>query len=94
MSAGDWKDMFQACTSGDLDLVEFYLRKGVDPNHQHPEFLTSPLIESVRTKHIEIVQLLLAHGADPNLPEDCGSDTPISVAESFNDKRFLEALTG
>jgi len=43
MSGGDWKAMFKAVQENDLELVRFYLRSGVDPNYQHPEFMALPL---------------------------------------------------
>ena len=65
MAAGDWKDMLAAATRGDIELVRYYLREGIDPNYQHPEFLTTPLIEAARVGQAEVCRLLLAHGADP-----------------------------
>lgn len=44
MAAGDWKEMLIASQEGNLDLVRYHIRMGENPNYQHPEFLTTPLI--------------------------------------------------
>ena len=55
MAAGDWKEMLVAAQSGDLALVRYHIRMGENPNYQHPEFLTTPLIEAATFGHKEIV---------------------------------------
>lgn len=85
--------MFQACEDGDIALVKHYLNTGVDPNYQHPEFMTSVLIESVRSEQIDMIKLLLAHGADPHLAEVWGTDTPVSAAKTIKNKTIMALLT-
>lgn len=92
MSAGDWKELLRASKEGDLGLVEYYIKMGIDPNYQHPEFLTAPLFESIRSGHLDIVQYLLENGADPNLKEGFGTDTPISVAKAVKNKAAIQLL--
>ena len=92
MSGGNWKDMFQACQTGDLGLVEYYLRIGVDINYQHPEFMASALVESIRFNHLNITKLLLDNGADPFIKEVWGGDTPMSVAEEKKNEKAIELL--
>jgi len=89
MSGGDWKEMFGAIEKGNFNLVEYYLRVGIDPNYQHPEFMAAPLVESIRFNHLDIAKLLLEHGADPNIKEVMGGDTPLSVAQA---KKNTEAI--
>ena len=86
MSAGDWKAMFQAIQNDDIELVRYYLSSGVDPNHQHPEFMALPLVESIRSNHLEIARLLLENGADPTLGEFWGGKTPLALARSQKNK--------
>jgi len=38
--------MLIAAQNGDLPLVRCHIRMWEDPNYQHPEFLTTPLIEA------------------------------------------------
>lgn len=92
MAGGDWKEMFRAIQFGDLELVRYYLRMGIDPNYQHPEFLVSPLVESIRYDQLEIAKMLLDHGADPKIVEINGKDTPMKVAKSLKNKQAIELL--
>ena len=43
MSGGDWKAMFKGIQENNLELVKFYLKSGIDPNYQHPEFMALPI---------------------------------------------------
>ena len=92
MSAGNWKDMFQGIQKGDLELVEYYLAIGVDPNYQHPEFLALPLVESIRFNHLAITQLLLDNGADSSLKELWGKETALSVAQASKNEEAILLL--
>ncbi len=92
MSAGNWKDMFQGIQKGDIDLVDYYLEVGVDPNYQHPEFLALPLVESIRFNQLDIAKLLLENGADPRLKEVWGGETALSVAQVANKEEALLLL--
>lgn len=79
---GDWKEMFSAAQEGDIELVKYHLKMGVDPNYQHPEYMTAPLIECIKYGQLEVAKLLLENGADPNIKEGFGTTTPISIAKS------------
>lgn len=92
MSAGNWKELFHAVQTNDLALVEYHLEIGVDPNYQHPEFLAAPLVESIRYNHIEICKLLLEKGADPQIVEIWGKETPLSVAQSTKNQAAIALL--
>ena len=66
-------DLTTACRRGDIDRVREIL-KG-DPHVANRDALYNtwysgfPLRSAAKAGHIEIVRLLLAHGADPNKPE-------------------------
>ncbi len=92
MSGGDWKAMFKAIQEGDIELVKYYLRVGIDPNYQHPEFMASPLIESIRFNHLEITKLLLENGANPRIIEVSERETPLLVAQKLNNQKAIELL--
>lgn len=92
MSGGNWKAMFQAVQDGDFELVAYYLKVGIDPNYQHPEFMAAALVESIRFNHIEITKLLLDNNADPNIKEIMGGATPLSIAKSKNNQQAIELL--
>ena len=44
MDGGNWKEMFNAACTGDLELVKYHVKCGVDINYAHPEFLSTPLV--------------------------------------------------
>ncbi len=61
-------------------MVEFLLKLGANVNYQlekktainyYYEYET-PLINAVRSKNLNIIKILLAHGADPNMHIDSG----------------------
>jgi len=92
MGGGNWKEMFKGVEDGDYYLVEFHLNNGIDPNYQHPEFLASALVESVRKNHLSITKLLLDNGANPAIKEVMGGDTPLSVATSNKNQEAIELI--
>ena len=92
MSGGDWKQMFKAVQEGDEALVEFYLRSGIDPNYQHPEYMAAALVESIRFNHLNITKLLLENNADPTIKEVWAGDTPMSVATDKKNQRAIALL--
>lgn len=67
MEHGDWKSFHEAAVEGDLDLVAFYVRQGVDVNYAHPEFMTNALVSAILAGNEPIAIYLLDHGADPLL---------------------------
>ena len=89
---GNWKEMFKAIQEGDIALVEYHLNAGVDPNYQHPEYMASALVESIRFNQLEITKLLLENNSDPNIKEVLGGETPLSVAQSKNNKEAIDLL--
>ncbi|GAA3624433.1 ankyrin repeat domain-containing protein [Flavivirga jejuensis] len=92
MSGGDWKSMFKAVQEGDFELVKFYLRIGIDPNYQHPEFMALPLVESIRYNHLKITKLLLENGGNPSIKEVMEGETPMLVAKKLNNQKAIDLL--
>lgn len=92
MAAGDWKDMLTAVHNGDLDLVKHYLAEGINPNYQHPELLTTPLIEAISFQQVEIARYLLEHGADPQLAAGFSQDSPIKVARQTGNRELQHLI--
>ncbi|MGB0524441.1 MAG: ankyrin repeat domain-containing protein [Flammeovirgaceae bacterium] len=92
MSAGDWKDMLKGVQENDLELVKYHINMGVDPNYQHPEFMTTPLIESAQYGHLEIAKYLLDHGANPHIKAGFSGDTALSVAKAYKQKAIIQLL--
>jgi len=92
MAAGDWKEMLIAAENGDLELVRYHIKHGEDPNYQHPEFLTTPLIESAQRGHVEVVKFLLEHGANPQIKSEFGGETPLDVAKAYKRPKVVSLL--
>lgn len=92
MSAGDWKDLYQAALTGDLALVRHHISEGVDPNYQHPEILCTPLVASLVHGHLEIAQYLLDHGASPHLLSEFDGLTPLQAARRHGHDAFAKRL--
>ena len=92
MSGGDWKEMYVAAQTGNFELVKFHITSGVDPNFQHPEYMTTPLIVSIEKQEYEIAKFLLENGADPSIKEDWGTNTPLSMAQSTKNQKFIDLV--
>ena len=89
---GDWKEMFRGVEINDFNLVRYYIAMGVDLNYQHPEFLTSALIESINRNHLEMMLFLLENGALPDLKEVWSNKTPIEIAKELKNKEAVNIL--
>jgi len=81
MSGGHWKEMYLAACEGDLDLVDFHVKTGVDVNFAHPEFLSTPLVASLLAGQEEVALYLLGHDADPLLHSESDGLTPAQAAQ-------------
>ena len=92
MSGGDWKEILVAVQDGDVSLVKYHLSKGVDPNYEHPELMTTALIESINFDRYEIAELLLESGADPTLNAWISSDNPLKIAKSQRKTAFVKLM--
>ncbi len=64
MSGGNWKELFNAGCEGDLVLVEYHVKCGVDVNY--PEFLSTPLVGAILARQEHVALYLLDHGAVPD----------------------------
>lgn len=80
MSGGNWKEMYLAGCEGDLALVEYHVKAGVDVNYAHPEFLSTPLVAAILAGQADVALFLLAHGANPDLPSEFDAATPMQAA--------------
>ena len=92
MAAGDWKELYLSAQKGDLGLVKYHISMGVDPNYQHPEFMTTPLIACIEKQQYDIAKYLLENGADPTLKEGWGSHSPLSMAQSTKNQALIDLV--
>ncbi len=91
-AGGNWKEMFHASETGDVELVRYHLGMGVDPNYQHPEYTTGALLESILKGQLEVAKLLLDNGASPSIIKDYGTETPMSIAIEEGNKAAIYLL--
>ena len=84
MDGGNWKEMFNAACDGDLELVRYHVKSGVDVNYAHPEFLSTPLVASALAGQEAVAIYLLESGASPHLRSEFDALTPIQAARQAN----------
>lgn len=94
MSGGNWKEMFNAGCDGDLALVAYHVKAGVDVNYAHPEFLSTPLVAAILAGQQEVAFFLLDHGANPRLSSEFDGVTPMQAARKAGLGAVEERLHG
>jgi uncharacterized protein len=92
MSGGNWKDLLKAAGAGNLQLMEYHLKNGVDPNYQHPEYFTSPVFEAIRGGQLEALRLLSQHGGSLTETEESTDMTPLEVAMEARQHAVVDFL--
>jgi ankyrin repeat protein len=92
MSGGDWKEMFEASQNGNLPLVKYHLKMGVDVNYQHPEILCTALNVSIENGHMHIASYLLENGADPHIKAIFEGLDAMQTAELYKRKDIIDIL--
>ncbi|KAK2595807.1 hypothetical protein QQS21_006571 [Conoideocrella luteorostrata] len=75
--AGD-TPLTYAASSNQLDRAEYLLKRGVDINLSSP-CNGAPLHQACRASNLDMMKLLIEHGADPNYPCDGIPGTPIQA---------------
>ena len=79
-----------AVAGGKLEIVKAVLEAGGDPNAQQQAGFR-PIHEAGTKANRALAELLLAHGADPSLPNDTGQ-TAIDLAREKGDAEFANWL--
>jgi uncharacterized protein len=92
MDGGNWKEMFNAACTGDIELVRYHIARGVDVNYAHPEFLSTPLVACILEGQAEVALELLSHGALPNLHSEFDGKTPMQAAQAVGLTAVIERL--
>lgn len=64
---------------GDLELVRYNVKCGVDINYAHSEILATPLVACLLAGQGEVAQFLLDSGANPHLLSEFDGLTPIQA---------------
>jgi len=72
-----------------LPLVVMLVERGADVNKRASIYgHTTPLLEAVHSLDLEVVEYLLAHGADPNAGDDDGRTPLMSVSDNSGEAPF------
>lgn len=79
-SGGNWKELFNAAVTGDLDLLRYHVQHGVDIDYAHPEFLSTPLVACILARQEAAADLLLDHGAQVDLGSEFDGMNPLQAA--------------
>ncbi|MFD4960562.1 ankyrin repeat domain-containing protein [Microbacterium sp. NPDC058389] len=83
--------LLAAAQSGDADAAALAIRAGADLEVRDPELQRTPLMHAVMADHVEVAQLLVAMGADPDA-FDYRRDTPWVMTGVTGSVAMLEAL--
>ncbi len=70
VDAGAVPDFSVSCATGDLARIRALVEGNPDPARRLDSGRRNPLTYAARGGHLEVVRVLLAHGADPNMPEE------------------------
>jgi ankyrin repeat protein/uncharacterized glyoxalase superfamily protein PhnB len=87
---------FEACTNGDIGKLRRFLAddpsltQATHPNQPHAGW--TALHEAAKRGHVEVVRLLLQHGADPNAREAGDNTYPLHWAAAHGQIEILRAL--
>jgi ankyrin repeat protein len=92
MSAGDWKEMFNAAVDGELGLLRYHLAAQVDPNYQHPEYMCTPLVACILAGKYDAAALLLQWGADPTIRSESEGMTPLEAAHQRQETAMIKLI--
>ena len=88
--------LIPACERGHVEVVKELLKTDIDINHVNrlgwTALLEAIILSDGGPKHQEIVRLLVAAGADVNLPDGDGV-TPLAHAKQKGYRRIVEILT-
>ena len=81
-AGGNWKALFEAAKTNDLEELAYWLSAGTDPNVQHVEFGTTPLIVAAEKGHLEAVKALVDGGAKLGVRSDWDRHTALEAART------------
>lgn len=90
------EDGFQAlglaCYFGHYDVAEYLIKAGAPINStSRNELKAAPIQSAAAAGHVKIAELLLKHGADPNIRVD-GGYTPLHAAAQNGDLDMINIL--
>ena len=90
LSELDKKGLFNAIRAGQLDVVEYYFKRPINPEIRN-QFGWTPLMVAAMWGRLAIVKLLIKHKANLNAHSNLGM-TPLMLAELHNQKDVVKLL--
>jgi len=91
-AADGFQPLGLACYFGHFDVAEYLLKAGAPINSpSRNELKAAPIQSAASSGHEKIVELLLQHGADPNVREQ-GGYTPLHAAAQNGDVEMIRTL--
>ena len=94
-AVGATLDLSAACASGDRARVEELLEEDAGRARRLDSGRRNPLTYAARAGHLDIVRLLLRHGADPSQPEELAPEGHVLwMACARGDSAMVEVLLG
>ena len=85
------KTLHKACEKGNIEAVKQHLATGTDVNEKEKFTGYTPLIYAAEEGHKQIVELLIAKGADVNTEDNVGR-TPLDWAATWGMKEIADLL--
>lgn len=82
----DW-----AADSGDVNVIEFFIRKGLNP-FRADSLNRTPLYWAVKSNRVEATRFLVLCGCDP-FQSDTFGQSPMSIAKANGNQAMLAALS-
>ena len=93
LGAGATFDLSTACASGDLAAARALLDEDPERARSLDSGRRSPLTYAARSGHLDMVRLLLRHGADPSQPEELATEGhALWMACARGDTAMVEVL--
>lgn len=83
--------LLDAAIQGNIEVLEFFLKKGANPKYKAPSGRT-PLLFAAEHGHANIVKILLKKGADPNDQNVFAAHTPLIIAAMHNQEEVVKIL--
>ena len=89
--AADIDDLTEAARAGDLQAAMNILASGIDVNAENSDKLV-PIVYAAANGHVELVKLLIRHGADPDAASSESGSTALHLAAQLDQAESVDVL--